>query len=408
MSSGPRRYHDAMPFASVNPTTGAVIARYDETPRDEIARALSASRAAFCSWRERSFAERAEPLLAVASRLRQEKDALAELMAIEMGKPVAQGRGEVLKCAWVLEHYASEAERMLASEVVPTDASRSLIAYRPLGTVLAVMPWNFPLWQVFRFAAPTLMAGNTILLKHASNVCGCSLAIERLFDGLPSGVFRSVLVDAKTALDLVDAPEVAAVTLTGSTTAGRAVAARAGAALKKTVMELGGSDPVVVLEDADLDLAAEASAHSRLLNAGQSCIAAKRFIVVEEVREEFERRFLERMRMRSVGDPLDDRTDVGPLARGDLREEVLRQVRETVAAGAHDQFRGRTERNGWLVPCPDGSHRCSSRDGRLRRGGLRPRGGRGRCSGRGRGHPSRQRVAIRSRSVSLHQRCREG
>jgi succinate-semialdehyde dehydrogenase/glutarate-semialdehyde dehydrogenase len=271
-----------------------------------------------------------------AALLRERRDALARLMAVEMGKPLAQGRAEADKCALVCEYYAEHAESFLAPETVASDAARSFVTFRPLGVVLAVMPWNFPLWQVFRFAAPALMAGNAGVLKHASNVCGTALAIGEVFRhaGLPAGLFRTLLVSSARVGEMIDAREVAAVTLTGSTPAGRAVAARAGAALKKTVLELGGSDPYLVLEDADLDLAAETCAASRLINSGQSCIAAKRFIVVESVRAEFERRFVERMAARRVGDPLEGGVDVGPQARRDLRDELHGQVERTVRAGA--------------------------------------------------------------------------
>jgi succinate-semialdehyde dehydrogenase/glutarate-semialdehyde dehydrogenase len=271
-----------------------------------------------------------------AALLREEKDALARLMALEMGKPVAQGRAEAEKCATTCDYYAEHAKRLLAPEPAPTEARSSYVAFEPLGPVLAVMPWNFPLWQVFRFAAPALMAGNVGLLKHASNVTGCALAIEQLLReaGLPRAAFRALVVPSSRVQGLIEAPQVVAVTLTGSTPAGRSVAAKAGACLKRTVLELGGSDPYVVLEDADLDDAAETCAASRLINAGQSCIAAKRFVVVEPVLQAFEERLVERMRARTMGDPLDEKTAVGPQARHDLREELQRQVEASVAKGA--------------------------------------------------------------------------
>jgi succinate-semialdehyde dehydrogenase/glutarate-semialdehyde dehydrogenase len=253
-----------------------------------------------------------------------------------MGKPLAQGRSEAEKCAWVCRYYADTAAAALAPEPVETDATRSFVAFRPLGPVLAVMPWNFPLWQVFRFLAPAVMAGNAAILKHASNVSGCALAIEAVMraSGFPGELFRSLLVPSGRVEELIDAPEIRAVTLTGSTPAGRAVAARAGLRLKKTVLELGGSDPYLILEDADLERAAETCAASRLINGGQSCIAAKRFIVVGRAREEFEERLVERMKARRMGDPRADGTDLGPQARRDLRDELHAQVEASVAGGA--------------------------------------------------------------------------
>jgi succinate-semialdehyde dehydrogenase/glutarate-semialdehyde dehydrogenase len=257
-------------------------------------------------------------------------------MALEMGKPLAQGRAEADKCAWVCDHYAQHAEGFLAPEDVATDATRSYVAFEPLGVVLAVMPWNFPLWQVFRFVAPALMAGNVGVLKHSSNVSGCALALEAILHdaGVPHDVFRTLLVGSPRVGALIEAPQIAAVTLTGSTPAGRAVAEKAGACLKKVVLELGGSDPYVILDDADLDEAAETCATARLVNGGQSCIAAKRFVVVEEVLEPFVERLVARMGARRLGDPLDEATDVGPQARHDLRDELHGQVQASVEAGA--------------------------------------------------------------------------
>ena len=325
-----------MTLRSVNPATDVLVREYPETPPEETARILAAARAAFGSWRRTGLAERAGPMRRAAALLRERRDALARLMAVEMGKPLAQGRAEAEKCAGACEHYAAEASGYLAPEEIETDASRSYVAFEPLGVVLAVMPWNFPLWQVFRFVAPALMAGNAGLLKHASNVSGCALAIEDVVRdaGFPPALFRSLLVGSARVAGLIEAPEVAAVTLTGSTPAGRAVAARAGAALKKTVLELGGSDPYLVLEDADLEAAAETCVASRLVNGGQSCIAAKRFVVVESVRSRFEELFVEGMRARRMGDPLEEGVDLGPQARTDLRDELHGQVAKSVAKGA--------------------------------------------------------------------------
>ncbi len=321
---------------SVNPTDGSLIREYAEATPEQVASALVAAARAFESWRRTSFAERASALRRAAVLLRERREELARLMALEMGKPVAQGRAEADKCAWACEHYAEHAERLLAPEEAPTDASRSYVAFEPLGSVLAVMPWNFPLWQVFRFAAPALMAGNVGLLKHASNVSGCALAIEEVLhaSGVPRDAFRTLLVGSSRVAALIEAPEVVAVTLTGSTPAGRAVAAKAGACLKKTVLELGGSDPYVILEDADLEKAAGTCATARLLNGGQSCIAAKRFVVVEPVLQRFQELLVERIRARRLGDPLEEGVEVGPQARRDLRDELHRQVEASVARGA--------------------------------------------------------------------------
>lgn len=323
-------------LTAINPADGTVIGSYEPMSPVELRAALRTAGKAFESWHRTTFSERAVLMCAAAGVLRQRVDTLAHLMAVEMGKPVAQGRTEVEKCVWVCEYYAEHAEQFLADELVDTDATRSLVVYRPLGAVLAVMPWNFPFWQLFRFAAPTLMAGNVALLKHASNVPGCALAIEAVFRdaGFPEGVFRTLLIDHVQLRAVIRHDAVRAVTLTGSTAAGRAVAKLAGDRLKKTVLELGGSDPYIVLEDADLELTVEACAASRLINSGQSCIAAKRFIVVDAVREEFERRFVMRMGRARMGNPLEPGVEIGPQARRDLRDELHAQVVATIAKGA--------------------------------------------------------------------------
>jgi succinate-semialdehyde dehydrogenase/glutarate-semialdehyde dehydrogenase len=325
-----------MSLQSVNPTSGERVREYPEMGDDQLRMALLEASCAFAGWRRTSFAVRAEKMRAVADRLDRRKDELARLMAVEMGKPLAQGYAELEKCAWTCRYFADNAERFLAPEQVATDASRSFLMFEPLGPVLAIMPWNFPFWQVFRFAAPTLMAGDVALLKHASNVTGCALAIEEMFReaGFPPPAFRAVLVASERVASVIDAAQIKAVTLTGSTPAGRAVAAHAGRALKKTVLELGGSDPYVVLEDADLEAAAETCVASRLINSGQSCIAAKRFIVVEPVRRRFEELFVEKMRSKRMGDPLQPGVELGPLARHDLRDGVHRQLVATVESGA--------------------------------------------------------------------------
>ncbi|MGH7522833.1 MAG: NAD-dependent succinate-semialdehyde dehydrogenase [Gemmatimonadales bacterium] len=323
-------------ISAINPATGDTVATYPETSTAEMRVALRASDKAWQGWRRTSFGERAD-LMRVAGRLLRERaDRYARLMASEMGKPIAGGRAESEKCATACDYYADHAERFLADETVVTDASRSFVHYEPLGAILAVMPWNFPFWQVIRFAAPNLMAGNVALLKHAANVPGCAQALQELFAdaGFPAGVFRNLFIDHAQMRTAIRSPVIRGVTLTGSTGAGRAVARQAGERLKKTVLELGGSDPYIVLEDADIDLAVETCAASRLINSGQSCIAAKRFVVVEAVREEFERRFVERMRSARYGDPLDPSNEIGPLARLDLRDTLHQQVTSSVAKGA--------------------------------------------------------------------------
>jgi len=325
-----------MSHVAINPSTGEIIASHPELTSKELRAAIAAGRKAFLQWRTLPVAARTMPLRETARLLRERVDEYAALMAREMGKPVAQGRGELEKCAWACEYYAEHAEAFLAPEMVETDALRSYVAYRPIGIVFAIMPWNFPFWQVLRFAAPTLVGGNAALLKHAPNVPGCALAIERLLRdaGFPETLFQTLIISVPQTRSVIRHKHVAAVTLTGSTAAGKAVAKEAGARLKKCVLELGGSDPYLVLEDADLDEAVEACATSRLINSGQSCIAAKRFVVVESVRPEFERRLVERMRrVRSV-DPMDPLADIGPLARADLRDRLHDQVQRSVAAGA--------------------------------------------------------------------------
>ena len=323
-------------ITAINPTDGTTVGSYEPMLPAELRVALREAGRAFELWHRTSFAERATLMRAAANLLRGRIEPLAYLMAVEMGKPLAQGRTEVEKCVWVCEYYAEHAEQFLADEPVDTDATRSLVVYRPLGAVLAVMPWNFPFWQLFRFAAPTLMAGNVALLKHASNVPGCALAIEAVFRdaGFPAGVFRTLLIDHAQLKTVIRHDAVRAVTLTGSTAAGRAVARLAGDRLKKTVLELGGSDPYLVLEDADLELAVETCVASRLINSGQSCIAAKRFIVVVAVREEFERRFVLRMGRAKMGNPLKPGIELGPQARRDLRDELHAQVIASLAKGA--------------------------------------------------------------------------
>ncbi len=324
-----------MALVSTNPATGEQIADYPEMNGSEVDAAVASSRTAFESWRLASFAERGLVIRGVARALRDRKAELARLMAVEMGKPLNQGESEMEKCATTCDYFAERAERFLADEDVATDATRSFVVYEPLGVVLGVMPWNFPFWQVLRYAAPTLMAGNTTVLKHSSNVTGCALAIEELFRaaGAPEGVFRTLRLGSARVGDLIDDARVAAVTLTGSTPAGQSIASRAGHAIKKSVLELGGSDPYVILDDADLEAAVTTCVASRLINSGQSCVAAKRFICTTARAAEVERLFVDLMAQKRVGDPLQN-PDVGPLARTDLRDELHRQVETSMAAGA--------------------------------------------------------------------------
>lgn len=325
-----------MTLQVINPSTGALIATYPEMTTGEVKAVIDRTDAAQRAWRVRPTPERAEPLWALASLLREGVDQHAQRITTEMGKPIGEARAEVEKCARVCEYYAERGPELLADEEVPTEASHSFVTLQPLGLVLAIMPWNFPCWQLIRFAAPALMAGNGVLLKHAPNVTGCALALEALFReaGFPQDLLRALLIPVPGVEAVIREPRVQAVTFTGSTGAGREVAALAGSAIKKTVLELGGSDPYVVLEDADVERAAEACVASRMINAGQSCVAAKRLIVVEANRAEFEASVVRRMAATVVGDPNDTTTTQGPLARSDLRDTLHRQVRESIDAGA--------------------------------------------------------------------------
>ena len=324
-----------MALLSINPATGLQIADYPEMTAAEVDAALTSCSEALRDWRRSPFDTRAQILRGVARALRTRKSELARLMALEMGKPLNQGESEIEKCATTCEYFAEHAGRFLADETVATDASRSFVTYRPLGVVLGIMPWNFPFWQALRYAAPTLMAGNATLLKHSSNVTGCAIAIEELFHaaGAPQGLFRTLRLPSARVGDLIDDPRVAAVTLTGSTPAGQAIAARAGHALKKTVLELGGSDPYVILDDADVEAAVATCVASRLINSGQSCVAAKRFICTTKIAAQVETLFAEVMAQKRMGNPLDS-PDVGPQARTDLRDDLHRQVAASVEAGA--------------------------------------------------------------------------
>src|SRR5262245_30018196 len=312
-----------MAIESINPATGETLETYEEMTPQETAAAVCEAHEAWKAWRRVPFIERARPMKKAAVILRERKEEYARLMALEMGKPLKQGIAEAEKSALGCDYYADHADAHLAPETIKTESTKSYVAFEPLGVVLAVMPWNFPFWQVFRFAAPALMAGNAGVLKHASNVPGCALAIEQVFveAGFPKGVFRTLLIGSRQVKAVIENPLVAAVTLTGSTPAGKAVAAQAGAVIKKTVLELGGSDAYIVLEDADLDLAVNTCVTSRLINSGQSCVNAKRFIVVEPLAAAFTEKFVAAMKTKKMGDPLADGTDVGPQSRPDLRDE---------------------------------------------------------------------------------------
>ncbi len=321
---------------SVSPATGKTIAEYAETPPDQVSHHIARAHALQREWAHTDLGERSARMLEMANVLDRHTDDLAVLMANEMGKPVQQGRAEVAKCAWVCRYYAEEAETILADIAIDAGRTSSYVAHRPLGIILAVMPWNFPLWQVFRFLAPALMAGNAGLLKHASSVTGCAIAIDQMVveAGFPDGLFRTLVLPASRVREVLEHPHVMAATLTGSDAAGRAVASKAGSLLKKTVLELGGSDPYLILEDADLDVAIAACTTGRLLNSGQSCIAAKRFIVHRAVVDEFTAKLIDAMTAYGFGDPLDDTTMMGPMARVDLRDDLHDQVTRSVEQGA--------------------------------------------------------------------------
>jgi succinate-semialdehyde dehydrogenase/glutarate-semialdehyde dehydrogenase len=325
-----------MPIASINPTTGELLERFEPMSDPAVDERIERAERAFHHHRRTSFDDRAQRMTRVAELLDSRADELGRLMTTEMGKPIAAAVAEAKKCASACRYYAEHAERHLADRIVETEAAHSFVRYLPLGPVLAIMPWNFPFWQVIRFAAPALMAGNVGLLKHASNVPRCALRLEELFleAGFPEGCFQTLLIGSDRVAQVIDDPRVRAATLTGSTGAGSAVASRAGLRVKKTVLELGGSDPFIVLPSADLDAAARAAVQARVINNGQSCIAAKRFIVHEAVYDDFTARFTAGMEALRIGDPMDPETELGPLATREIRAGVDDQVRATRAAGA--------------------------------------------------------------------------
>ncbi len=353
-----------MAIATINPATGEALRTFQPLSDGEIEQKLQRAADTFAQYRRTPLQQRTQCLSQAAAILEAEKDKLGRLMATEMGKLVQAGRDEAAKCAWACRYYAENGVRLLADEVVQTNATRSYIHYQPLGVVLAIMPWNFPFWQVFRFAAPGLMAGNVGLLKHASIVPQCALAIEDVLRraGFPEGAFQTLLIGSEKVPQLLDDPRVAAATLTGSTPAGSQVASQAGKAIKRTVLELGGSDPFIVMPSADLEQTAKVAAQARTINNGQSCIAAKRFIVHERIYDEFERRFVRAMESLKVGDPLDETTQVGPLATEQIRQGVDEQVQEMLKMGARLLTGGkRLERPGFfyaptvLADIPPGS-----------------------------------------------------
>jgi len=325
-----------MSIATINPATGETLRTFTPLTPGEIEARLDCAASAYRRHRRTSFADRRRMMLEAARILESEKEAFGRLMVTEMGKPLKAAVEEAAKCALGCRYYADHAERFLADEAIETSATRSWVAYQPIGPVLAVMPWNFPFWQVFRFAAPALMAGNVGLLKHASNVPQCALAIEEIFRraGFPEGCFQTLLVDTDQVARIIADPRVAAVTLTGSTGAGSHVASAAGKAIKKSVLELGGSDPFIVMPSADFETAVRTAVKARTINNGQSCIAAKRFIVHEAVADQFERRYVEGFKALKVGDPMDPATDVGPLANESQVLTIDEQVKRSVAAGA--------------------------------------------------------------------------
>lgn len=342
-----------MPIASINPFTTETLRTFEPLSVSELREKVSRAGRQFQLFRGMSVRERSDLVNGVANILETEKASFAGIMTAEMGKPLVAAREEIVKCAWVCRYYAEHAERFLADEPVATNASESIIRYRPLGPILAIMPWNFPFWQVFRFAVPTIMAGNVALLKHASNVPQCALAIEDIFlrAGFPDGVFQTLLIGSDLVESVLADDAVRGVSLTGSEEAGKNVAAMAGRYLKRSVLELGGSDPFIIMKSADIESAAEYAVRSRTINNGQSCIAAKRFIVDAAIASQFIERFIRNMSSLVVGDPMNARTHIGPLATADLLDTVTEQVRQTVGAGAKILLGGnRIDGKGYFYP----------------------------------------------------------
>jgi succinate-semialdehyde dehydrogenase / glutarate-semialdehyde dehydrogenase len=325
-----------MSIVSVNPANGQSIKKYRGHSIKQIDQKIKQTHSAWLKWRSTSHNERSTLLTNMAGILQTRKKEFAVLMAHEMGKPIVQGVAEIEKCAVLCQYYSANAATYLGDQLIETEASKSFVSFQPIGVVLAVMPWNFPFWQVFRFLVPALAAGNCGILKHSSNVPGCALAIEEVVhqSGFPAKVFQSLLVNSSVVEKLIENPLIQAVTITGSTAAGKQVAQKAGSFIKKTVLELGGSDAYVILENADLEKAAEICVNSRIINSGQSCIAAKRFIVVKSVQKQFTKLFFSKMKTKKLGDPLNAATDIGPQARVDLRDELHEQVKRSIKRGA--------------------------------------------------------------------------
>ena len=325
-----------MPISSINPATGEVLRTFDALNEQQLEEKIARGAERFREHRRTSFADRAEKMMRAAEILETEKQALARTMTLEMGKPINAAVQEAEKCAWVCRYYAENAEHHLADKVIEANATSSYVHFQPLGVVLAVMPWNFPFWQVFRFAAPALLAGNVGLLKHASNVPQCALAIEDVFRraGFMEGAFQTLLIGSDAVPTMLEDPRVAAATLTGSEPAGRSVASIAGKQIKKTVLELGGSDPFIVMPSANFEEAVTTAVKARTINNGQSCIAAKRFIIHEQIYDRFEREFVAAMKKLRVGDPLHEKTDIGPLATEQILNDLDQQVSQSATAGA--------------------------------------------------------------------------
>jgi succinate-semialdehyde dehydrogenase/glutarate-semialdehyde dehydrogenase len=342
-----------MAIESRNPATGELIESFEAYSLERIDEALDRAEAAFAGWRLTPLGERAARLSALADRFEAERETLAAMAVGEMGKRIAEARAEVDKCAWACRHYAEEGERYLADEPAASDAERTYVAYQPLGQLLAVMPWNFPFWQVMRFAAPAAMAGNAILLKHASNVPQCALAVERLFRdaGYPQDVFQTLLIGPDKVAPIIEDRRIKGVTLTGSASVGSKIGGTAGAALKKSVLELGGSDPFIIMPSADLERAVDTALKARMVNNGQSCIAGKRFIVHAEVYDDVRDRFVAMADAMVVGDPMDEATDLGPLATAGIRDGLSKQVEHSVSVGAKLATGGAIpNRPGWFYP----------------------------------------------------------
>jgi succinate-semialdehyde dehydrogenase/glutarate-semialdehyde dehydrogenase len=343
-----------MKIQSVNPYTEEVMKEFELLGSDVIGREIEKSRRAFSAWSGLSVSDRSAHVKRLGDHLRADKRRYAGIMTREMGKPIRESVAEIEKCAWLCEYYAGNAEKFLEPEVIATEARKSYILFQPLGIVLAIMPWNFPFWQAFRFGVPAITAGNVVVLKHASNVPMCALAVEEAFRkaGFPEDVFKTLLIDAGDARKLIEDDRVDAVSLTGSNRAGEQIGALAGGKIKKFVLELGGSDPFIVLDDADVEKAGRTAVTARMINTGQSCIAAKRFIVMEKVAEEFKEIFLNRLRELKIGDPMDESTDIGPIARRDILDSLNEQLRDAKEKGAEVMETGHPPGKGlFFAPC---------------------------------------------------------